>query len=254
VKTRPYDLDEALLCAAGNEERPQLAVYRFPEVAVVIGRGGDPAKELHQAAIADDGVPLLRRRGGGCAVVLDPGNLVVSVAVPLAGIGGISSAFCTLSHWLIGCLDRCGIPQVATAGVSDLILTGRRSGTPDPGGPPIDGQKIGGSCIWRTRDLLYYTTTLLVDPRFELMERYLRHPPREPAYRQGRSHSAFTTSLAATGYPADPESWRARLYSETRHSLPLLCDAFADLSDVASAGRRSGGDVQIGQQRKACLI
>ena len=33
-------------------------------------------------AVLDDGVPVLRRRGGGCAVLLDPGNLVVAAALP----------------------------------------------------------------------------------------------------------------------------------------------------------------------------
>ena len=32
--------------------------------------------------------------------------------------------------------------------------------------------KIGGSCIFRRKDVLYYSTTLLVSPRIDLIERY----------------------------------------------------------------------------------
>ena len=52
-----------------------------------------------------------------------------------------------------------------------------------------------GSCIYRTRGLLYYSTTLLLDPDLELVERYLPHPPREPEYRRGRPHRDFMTSV-----------------------------------------------------------
>jgi lipoate-protein ligase A len=54
---------------------------------------------------------------------------------------------------------------------------------------------VGGACIHRTRDLLYYSTTLLCAPELALMERYLRHPPREPGYRHGRRHAEFVGSL-----------------------------------------------------------
>jgi lipoate-protein ligase A len=54
---------------------------------------------------------------------------------------------------------------------------------------------VGGACIHRTRDLLYYSTTLLCVPAVGLMERYLQHPPREPEYRRGRGHADFVGSL-----------------------------------------------------------
>jgi lipoate-protein ligase A len=72
---------------------------------------------------------------------------------------------------------------VSQEGVSDLVH---------------DGHKIGGSCIYRSRDLLYYSTTLLIDPDLELVERYLKHPPREPGYRRGRRHAEFMGSISRT--------------------------------------------------------
>jgi len=36
---------------------------------------------------------------------------------------------------------------------------------------------------------------LLLDADLMLMDRYLKHPPREPAYRQGRSHLDFVMNM-----------------------------------------------------------
>jgi lipoate-protein ligase A len=175
-----FDRDEDLLEAARRQHRPGISVYRYPTTSIVLGNGSKPEVELHCQAVLDDGVAVLRRRGGGCAVVLDPGNIVVSVALPLPGLGGIRTSFACISGWLIRGLAEVGVAGITQRGVSDLT---------------IGDTKIGGSCIHRSRDLLYYSTTLLVDPETGLMERYLQLPPREPDYRKGRTHRQFTGAL-----------------------------------------------------------
>jgi lipoate-protein ligase A len=150
-------------------------------VAVILGRGSKPDVELHLAHVLSDNIPVMKRAGGGCAVVLDPGNVIVSVALPLPGIAGIRTAFRQVSDWLIGGLAAIGVDGVRQRGVSDLALADR---------------KVGGSCVYRTRDLLYYSTTLLIQPDLDLVTRYLRHPPREPDYRQGRGHREFMGKLS----------------------------------------------------------
>ncbi len=181
----PWDLDDDLLTAVREDGRPRCAVYPHPTLAAVIGRGGDPWRETRPDILAADTVPLYRRRGGGCAVVLDPGNLVCSLALPLAGVGEITRAFARISREVIDALAAVGVGGVRQSGVSDLTLGGR---------------KLGGSCIWRTRGLVYYSTTLLVDPDLDAIDRYLPHPPREPGYRHGRVHRDFLTSLRAEGH------------------------------------------------------
>jgi lipoate-protein ligase A len=195
----PYHRDEDLLAWAARTGRPGLRAIGFPEVAVVIGRGGKIQREVYVDRLAADGVPLLRRRGGGCAVVLDPGNVVVSVALPWPGVGQITSAFARISDWFSAALAECGVPEVRRDGISDLVL---------------GEQKLGGSCIWRTRGLVYYAATLLVDPDLELIDRYLPHPPREPAYRRGRQHRQFLTTLAQRRLP---------------RGTPVGAEAFADI-------------------------
>ncbi len=186
-----YDLDEDLLEATLADGQARTRVIAYPETAVVIGRGGKCDIELHRDRIEADGVPLLRRRGGGCAVVLDPGNAIVSVALPTPGTTGITEGFERISQWLINALASLGVPGVEKKGTSDLVLANR---------------KIGGSCIYRRLNLLYYSTTLLVAPDPELAERYLKHPPREPEYRASRTHREFMGSLReALGHEDVPQ-------------------------------------------------
>lgn len=177
----PYDRDRLLLQQLqADTDTLRWQVVVCPRLEVVLGRGSRPELELNLAALARDDVPVLRRQGGGCAVVLDPGNVVVSVVERLPGIGGSRAAFTRISSWLCRALARSGIAGVEQRGISDLALRER---------------KVGGACIHRTRGLLHYSTTLLWEPDLEQVERYLLHPPREPDYRRGRSHRDFLGRL-----------------------------------------------------------
>ena len=191
-----YARDDDLLEAVRRDGVGRARVVCVPGVAVVLGKGSRPEVELRIEAIETDGVPVVRRGGGGCSVVLDPGNVIVSVVWPLPGVGHITLAFNRISAWLIEALDRVGVPGVEQKGVSDLVL---------------DDRKIGGSCIRRSLDLVHYATTLLVAPDRELSERYLAHPPREPDYRNGRSHRDFMGALADATGSRDVAAFRTRL-------------------------------------------
>lgn len=178
---RPYEADQPQIEATRADRLPRVRLYRPADPLVVLGRGSKAASELNVEACLADGVAVARRPGGGCAVLLDPGNLVVSVTLPCDGIGGNTQRFAALSEWMIRCLAACGIPGVTHDGISDLVL---------------GEHKISGSCIRQWRDAVYYAATLLVEPDMVAMSRYLAHPPREPAYRRGRSHAEFCRALA----------------------------------------------------------
>ncbi len=194
-----YTHDDDLIAATGSDGETRVRVYRLPETLVVLGRGSDPAAELHVDNCLADRVPVLRRRGGGCAVVVDPGNVIVSVTLHLPGLAGHRLAQEGIAAWLIGGLGRIGLGNVRMAGTSDLAIGDR---------------KISGSCVYRTRGLLFYSATLLVDPDPQAVARYLRHPPREPDYRAGRSHEAFLGSMAHLSGVSDAEDVERRLRSQ----------------------------------------
>ncbi|MBU0718078.1 MAG: hypothetical protein KJ749_07510 [Planctomycetes bacterium] len=176
-----YPYDDDLIAATLRDGQTRVRAYRFTEKVAVLGSGSYAEAELHLDVCHKDRVPVLRRRGEGCAVILDPANVIVSVAATGIPFGHHRQQFDTLTTWLIEGLARIGMPGVSQAGICDLVLGDR---------------KIGGACLHRSRDLLYYTVSLLVDPDLENVKRYLKHPPREPEYRRGRAHRDFMGSLA----------------------------------------------------------
>jgi len=183
-----YDLDIEMVEATRADGKPRLRVYPCEETVVVLGRGSDAEKEVHLDVVRAQGIPVLRRPGGGCSVVLDPGVIIVAVALPSSGLGRNSEWFNNITKWLIEGLERLGIDGVYSDGVSDLV---------------IENRKVGGSCIRRWRDCLYYSAALLITPDTDQVERFLKHPPREPEYRAGRDHSDFMGSLEGFSTTAD---------------------------------------------------
>ncbi len=178
----PFEFDNDLLEAVTDSKRPGMRIYPFDRRAVVAGRGSRLSRELHLDRIQQDSIPIYRRRGGGCAVFLDPGNLIVSIAFPAEGFGNVGPLFCRASQRVIRGLSAAGICGVYQDGISDLV---------------IDDRKIGGSCFYRSKGMAYYSAALLVTPDLAAMENYLAHPPREPEYRRGRPHQEFVAGLSS---------------------------------------------------------
>lgn len=175
-----FDDDADLIDALRRDGKARVKVYRPDAVRVILGHGSAVEREVHLDAIRRDRVELQRRPGGGCAVVLDPGNVIVSVVLPVPGLGDTKKWFQRCCRWLAESLETCGVPGVDVNGISDLVIGDR---------------KIAGTALHRAKDLLYFSASLLVTPQLELLDRYLPHPPREPDYRHGRSHLDFVIGL-----------------------------------------------------------
>ncbi|MCA1784984.1 MAG: lipoate--protein ligase family protein, partial [Desulfobacteraceae bacterium] len=179
-RVRVYDFDQDLLAQVRQTGQPGVAVYPFAFPAVVAGRGSDPDKEINLSLCTADGIPVFRRMGGGCAVFLDPGTLIVSIVLPAKGFAGIQRLFNFCNQLLIRGFAAMGLTGIFQDGISDLVLADR---------------KVGGSSFYRSKGIAYYTASLLVSTDLDVMERYLPHPPREPVYRRKRSHREFVTCL-----------------------------------------------------------
>jgi lipoate-protein ligase A len=172
--------------AAG--EMPFAYLYEQQQVEVVHGPSFVAEKEVFVDRCAVDGVPITERRGGGGTVVLSPGTLVI-IAVGEKGDGGrelAQSVFHRVNGAVIAALRMAGIDNAVEAGISDIAVGGRKA--------------LGSSLYMGSKPpLFYYQSSLMVSNDLTLMDRYLRHPPREPDYRAGRGHGEFCTTLRECG-------------------------------------------------------
>jgi len=179
-------LDEALLEEAheGRLLAPVVRTWVAPEPTVVVGSSSRIDDEVDRAACRSLGCRILRRPSGGLTVVLGPGCVMWSVVMPLVGPApAIERIHAAVLDPLAVALAATGRP-VVRRGSSDLaVATG-------------DGErKVSGNALRVRRGGVLYHGTLLDDFDLDLVGRVLRHPPREPAYRGGRSHGSFLANL-----------------------------------------------------------
>ena len=184
--TENLALDEVLLNAV--ETDPTAACLRFwspSEYFVVLGRSNRVETEVDLARCQVEGVPVYRRSSGGGTVVVGPGCLCYSLALPLTADLrhlGISHVTARLMNKTAEGL-RVIQPEIEVCGTSDLVCAGK---------------KFSGNAQRWLRNSFVHHGTLLFDFDLTRIERYLRHPSREPNYRESRRHSEFVGNLAMT--------------------------------------------------------
>jgi lipoate-protein ligase A len=154
--------------------------------AVVMGSSEHPEQVAHVAECTRYGVSLLKRCSGGGTVLQTKDVLNYSLITPAPASLDVRASFCQGTEIIRAILARFGIVGVPQ-GTSDVAVGDR---------------KISGNAqAWRWKSLLVHGT-LLVDFDFDLAEKLLKHPPREPDYRRGRNHRDFLVTLRALGVRA----------------------------------------------------
>ncbi len=149
---------------------------------VILGASNRADTEIDEEACLRDNVPVLKRYGGGGTVVLHSGCVIVSVGLWVKSPYQNQLYFQLLNQAIIKGLaawdPACGV--LSQNGISDIC---------------IGSKKIAGTSLFRSKHYLLYQASILVDPNLHLIERYLKHPSKEPTYRLNRSHSDFLSSL-----------------------------------------------------------
>lgn len=173
-------LDEILLDEAEEGGPEVLRFWESTTYCVVLGSSGRLPREVRADACRRDGVPILRRHSGGGTVLLGPGCLHFSLVLSLEtriDLQGIHQSF----RSILGAVCRVlAVPELVREGISDLSIADR---------------KVSGNAQRRRRGALLHQGTMLYDFDVARVNRYLPHPPKEPSYRQRRSHSDFLTNL-----------------------------------------------------------
>ena len=191
------------LSLEGSDAGLRVDVFEPSRVTIVVGRSQRIGRVVNVSLAAADGVPVHRRRGGGGAVVLGPGMIVIGASGRSQGRFDVHTPFERVQRPIRDVLALYGL-EARSGGVSDLTLGAR---------------KILGSSLHQTKDRWSYQGVLLVGPDRRLFDRYLAYPDREPAYRNGRSHRAFTTSLVEAGVTMDLPILGAEIADEIQRSL-----------------------------------
>ena len=177
-------LDEALLDAAedGRRGRELLRIWELQSAAVIVGRSSRVHEEVDVTECRRRRIDLVRRASGGAAIVAGPGCLMVSLVLDYR----TRSELRLVDHAHRYVLDRLAaalgqhVPGVTHSGISDLA---------------VDGRKFSGNSLRAKRDWFLYHGTLLYDFELPQIEELLKTAPRQPAYRQGRSHADFVANL-----------------------------------------------------------
>ena len=159
-------------------------VWEPKKPLVVTGRGGSEELEVKTDNCVKDGVPIFRRKTGGGAVVLMPGVLVFSLAKRVAKDLVIREYVEQVNDQVVIFLSGLGVKDLSVRGISDIC---------------IGNKKIMGSGMFRRKKILFFQGSILVDPDITLMDRYLKPPPKQPDYRENRTHADFTTTLNKEG-------------------------------------------------------
>lgn len=174
--------DLELLGQAEHEDRSTFRTWIIPRHTVVVGRAVDVGSEVDIERCSRLGVPIVRRPSGGRSVVIGPGTVQYTFALPYglsAELAGISSSKRFCNRLLREALAD---PRITEDDSGDLLVGDR---------------KVGGLAIKRGREAMMLHGTLLVAADIELLASLLRHPLREPAYRRGRDHTQFLANLGA---------------------------------------------------------
>ncbi len=158
------------------------------ELAAICGRtgaGGSWADDVEDEACRDDSVPVWRRSSGGGTVVLGPGCLLFTLVLPYVHHPALKELRSSYRYILTEVAEalRDIAPDIEQAGISDLVWEGR---------------KFSGNSQQRKRSHLLHHGTLLHNCDLTRIARYLKQPPRQPAYREGRAHVEFLRNLPAT--------------------------------------------------------
>lgn len=165
---------------------PFISIWEPVGTQVVMGASGLVKNDIKN--IGSNNVEIYKRKGGGCAVVLDKGMLVISILAMVKSLFNNIIYFRQINDAVVMALMQSGVQGVEHKGISDLA---------------INNKKILGSSLYRRKYLLYYQGVLLVNPNFEPIHKFLKHPQIEPDYRCGRSHLDFITSLRRENYNID---------------------------------------------------
>lgn len=191
-----YDLpDMAIL----NSEAPaEVHVWQPDRTYLVLGQSNRTDTSLFTEKVMADNIPVYKRPSGGETVILSPNMLVIAVSFKELRLQNPAVYFKKINDTIISSLSECGFTGLSQKGISDISR-----------GP----KKVLGSSIYRKPGRVFYHAVLNMAEDPSVISTYIRHPQKEPDYRQGRTHEEFVTSLTGSLQSIPLEKLKAILKS-----------------------------------------
>ncbi len=183
--------DEALLLADSKELHAQdspsfLRFWEPDKPIVVLGRSSCVNEEVNVDLCKEHGIPILRRVSGGATIVTGSGCLMYAVVINTQQANQtltVDSAHQFVLGQMTEALRKFD-PTVQVAGTSDLVFQ------------TANGLiKFSGNSVRIVRDRILYHGTLLYAFDLPSISSLLGTPPRQPNYRERRTHEEFIGNL-----------------------------------------------------------
>jgi lipoate---protein ligase len=176
-----------------------LRIWESEKHFVVLGHSNKIDSEVDLAACESERVSIFRRLSGGGTVIQGPGclNYTLILRNGIDAPAGIKESFRFVLEHHKRCIEQMIEDPVDIAGVSDLV---------------IDGRKFSGNAQYRKRVFALLHGTFLLNFDLGLAARCLQLPSKQPVYRQNRPHLYFMCNLNLDSMKlrqALREVWRA---------------------------------------------
>lgn len=208
INVEAYNLPDSEII---NSPAPlDFCIWRPDDIYIVLGRANNADSALHTDLVSRDRIRVLKRPSGGETVILSPSMAVFSIKFSQISRERPRSVFDMINSHLIASFENAGIKNLNTKGISDIS---------------IGNLKILGSSMYLNNNTLFYHAVLNVSEDISLISKYLKHPGKEPDYRNGRPHNEFVTSLHKEGYHLSVDE-AEQLISNAFHSLQKEINKF----------------------------
>ena len=184
IKLNKYNLPDIEILADNNSST-SFYVWIPDKMYLILGRSNNVESSLIVDKLKKNRIKVFKRPSGGETVVLTPRTLIISAVIISEEFKNTRKYFKIFNQKIIDVLEKHGIDGLSHKGISDITLNNR---------------KVLGSAIYRTKGKLFYHSVLNISEPVSTIEKYIKHPGREPDYRNGRKHSEFVTSLYAEGF------------------------------------------------------
>ena len=185
ISVLDYSLPDVCLL---DEDENRFLVWIPDKTYIVLGASNKVDDAVIEESAVRDEIPVVKRRSGGQTVMLTPKNVVISAIFTDEMAQKPQEVFVKFNEIIMSVIKKNGVSGVAPRGISDIA---------------VGEKKILGSSIYRKKEKLMYHAVLNYGESPKTFEKYLKHPSKEPDYRQGRSHDEFVTSLQDVGYSLD---------------------------------------------------